>query len=103
MSVFVKTFQLKHTRGSHIRAHTIGNEGSARQHFAEHELDDGQDDADQSADDRHAEQEAILRGVQTTAQGEQVETSVSGFVLLITITEEHFICVKRAKMSCGSG
>lgn len=59
-------------RGTHLHAHTIGNEGSACQHFAEHELDDGQDDADQSADDRHAEEETILRGVWTTAQGEQV-------------------------------
>lgn len=61
--VIVKIFPLKHARGTHLRAHTIGNEGSARQHFAEHELDDGQDDADQSAGDRHAEQETILRGV----------------------------------------
>lgn len=103
MSVFVKIFQAKHTRGTHLRARTIGNEGSARQHFAEHELDDGQDDADESADDRHAEQETILRGVQTTAQGERVGTGVSGFVVLIVITEEHFICVKRVNMSCGSG
>lgn len=63
VSVFLKIFQLKHAQGPHLGAHTIGNEGSARQHFAEHELDDGQDDADQSADDRHAEQETILRGV----------------------------------------
>lgn len=63
MSVFVKILPKKPARETHLRAHTIGNEGSARQHFAEHELDDGQDDADQSADDRHAEQEAILRGV----------------------------------------
>lgn len=62
VSVFVQIFKLKHARETHFRAHTIGNEGSARQHFAEHELDDGQDDADQSADDRHAEQETILRG-----------------------------------------
>lgn len=53
-----------------VRARTISDEGSACQHFAQHELDDGQDDADQTADDGHAEQEAILRGAdsrETTA------------------------------------
>lgn len=40
---------------------TIGDEGPAGEHFAEHELDDGEDDAHQTADDRHAEQEAVLR------------------------------------------
>lgn len=40
---------------------TIGDERSAGQHFAEHELDHGQDDAHQAADDGHAEQEVVLK------------------------------------------
>lgn len=49
-----------------LRARTISDEGSACQHFAQHELDDGQDDADQTADNGHAEQETILRGADST-------------------------------------
>lgn len=41
-------------------APTISDEGSAREHFAEHKLDHCQDDAHQAADDGHAEQEVIL-------------------------------------------
>lgn len=58
--------------GIHLSARTIGDEGSARQHFAKHELDDGQGDADQPADDGHAEQETILRSVDhSTVKGER--------------------------------
>lgn len=40
---------------------TIGDKGSTREHFPEHELDHSQNDAQQAADDGHAEQEVILR------------------------------------------
>lgn len=40
---------------------TISDEGSAREHSAEHKLDHSQDDAHRAADDGHAEQESILR------------------------------------------
>lgn len=38
-----------------MRAPTISDEGSTREHFAKHELDDGQDDACQATNDGHAE------------------------------------------------
>lgn len=44
---------------------TVSDEGPACQHFAEHELDHGQDDAHQAADDGHAEQEPVLGGEDT--------------------------------------
>lgn len=50
---------------SAVRTPTISDEGSACEHFAEHELDDGQDDAHQAADDGHAEQESVLRETET--------------------------------------
>lgn len=40
---------------------TISDEGSAREDFAEHKFDHRQDDAQQAADDGHAEQEVVLR------------------------------------------
>lgn len=42
-------------------APTISDKGSACEHFAEHELDHSQDDAQQATDDGHTEQEPILR------------------------------------------
>lgn len=45
---------------SAVRTPTIGDECSTREHFAKHELDDGQDDARQAANDGHAEQESVL-------------------------------------------
>lgn len=40
---------------------TVSYEGSAREHFSEHELDHSQDDAHEAADDGDAEQESILK------------------------------------------
>ncbi len=39
---------------------TVSDEGSAREHSAEHKLDHSQDEAHQAADDGHAEQESVL-------------------------------------------
>ena len=39
---------------------TIGDEGPAGQHSAQHELDHSQEDAQHPTDDGHAEQEVIL-------------------------------------------
>lgn len=50
---------------------TVGDEGPAGEHLAQHELDHGQDDAGQAADDGHTEQEAVLRGQEgETAQAD---------------------------------
>lgn len=50
-----------HMRADEVSAPTVGDEDAAREHFAEHELDHGQDAAHHAADDGHAEQEVVLR------------------------------------------
>ncbi|MEQ2174391.1 hypothetical protein GOODEAATRI_007512, partial [Goodea atripinnis] len=45
----------------HVCALTIGDKSSAGEHFAKHELDHGQDDTHQAADNGYAEQEVVLK------------------------------------------
>lgn len=53
---------------------TIGDESSACEHFAEHELHYSQDDAHHAADCGHAEEEAVL-----------TETAQRHFMVFITL------------------
>ena len=66
---------MRQSVSEYLRGLTVGDEGPAREHLPEHELDHGQDDANQAADDGHAEQEVILR--ETAKQREKVGVMIS--------------------------
>lgn len=75
-----------------VRARTISDEDSAGQHFAQHELDDGQDDADQTADNGHAEQEAILRSRRHREHSSNTSAGMDAFPSLSSL-KNIFVCV----------
>lgn len=48
---------------------TVSDESPAGEHFAQHELDHGQNNARQATDDGHAEQKAVLWEHRAAARG----------------------------------
>lgn len=102
VSDFVKLFQLKYTEKP-VRARTISDEDSACQHFAQHELDDGQDDADQTADNGHAEQEAILRSRHREHSSNMSAGMDNASIPSSSSLKNSFLCVTWINLSWSSG